>query len=137
MSIFGLQTMSETLPHHYTLEEERFARLRSLFPLVAPDGVSFSSLRAQSRRQEQLSLRRGVLEPPSLQLDSGVMVTVYAAGGVGYAATSAEDERSLANAFSRAEEIARWSGARQLFDSAELPRPQPRGIRRGRATGRV
>lgn len=55
------------------------------------------------------------------------MLSVYADGGYGYAATSDTSRVGLQAALDRAAEWARASAARCVFDSRSLPRPAPRG----------
>ena len=62
--------------------------LRSRFRRVAPAEADFVSLRFQEERSEAISVRQGVLEPVGTTVDGGVMITVIAGGGLGYAATA-------------------------------------------------
>jgi predicted Zn-dependent protease len=57
------------------------------FREVAPRS-EFWSLRLVDERNEQLAVRRGVVQPPHVTYDSGAMITVWDGGGVGYAGTS-------------------------------------------------
>jgi predicted Zn-dependent protease len=59
------------------------ARFRAVVP-----AADFSSLRVVDTRDEHLSVRRGVVQPPQVAYDCGAMITIWDAGGVGYAATS-------------------------------------------------
>ena len=58
------------------------ARFRDVAPRA-----EFWSLRLVDERNEQLAVRRGVVQPPHVTYDSGAMITVWD-GGVGYAGTS-------------------------------------------------
>ena len=58
------------------------------FRECVPAGLDLCSLRVVESRQESLSLRKGVLEPPAVVSERGAMVTVHAGGGLGYAATT-------------------------------------------------
>ena len=58
-------------------------RIRELLP-----AVDDWALRITDVATETLSVRRDVVEPVQLARDSGVMVTVSDAGGMGYAASS-------------------------------------------------
>jgi len=92
------------------------------FRSVAP-AVDFCSLRLVEERDEQLSVRRGVAQPPSTSLDVGAMITVYDDGGMGYAATSDLTLSGLRRAADRALEWARSTRHRGLVDAASLVRP--------------
>ncbi len=48
---------------------------------------AFWSLRLVEREEQVLRVRRGVLEPPSYRLSSGVHITVVDGGGIGYASS--------------------------------------------------
>ena len=50
--------------------------------------ADFWSLRMVDERAENYCVRKNVPQPPSMSLDRGAMLTVYAGGGYGYAATS-------------------------------------------------
>ena len=67
------------------------------FRAVAPK-ADFCSLRVVCERDEQVSVRRGVLEPVGAGEDLGGMVTVLDKGGLGYAATSDLSQEGLARA---------------------------------------
>lgn len=73
------------------------ADIAARFAAVAP-ACDYWTVRAQRRRGESLSVTRGVVDPISLTDDLGVMVTVYAAGAFGYAATSDVTTAGLARA---------------------------------------
>jgi len=59
--------------------------------------------------------------------DRGAMLTAYADGGCGYAATSDLSLGGLQAALDRAEAWARATAGRSLIDFRPLPRPAPRG----------
>ena len=67
------------------------------FAAVAP-ACDFWSLRVVHKRIETLGVTRGITDPIGLADDTGVMVTVEVAGGVGYAATSDTGSEGLARA---------------------------------------
>src|SRR5580704_14719839 len=73
------------------------ADIASRFASVAPACVHWT-VRVQRRRGESLSVTRGVVDPIGLSDDLGVMVTVYADGAFGYAATSDVTTSGLAHA---------------------------------------
>jgi len=89
--------------------------------------ADFWSLRMVDERAENYCVRKNVPQPPSMSLDRGAMLTVYAGGGYGYAATSDLSRAGLQAALDRAAEWARSSAPRSLIDSRTLPRPALRG----------
>ena len=89
--------------------------------------ADFWSLRMVDEHVENYCVRKNVALPPSMSLDSGAMLTVYAGGGYGYAATSDTSRAGLQAALDRAAAWAHASAARSLFDSRTLPRPALRG----------
>ncbi len=82
-----------------TLED----RLRAALPA----GVDDASVRLVDERGEWLTVRQGQLEPASSHADLGAMFTVWAAGGLGYAATNDLSVEGLRRAAERAEAWAR------------------------------
>ncbi|MET0152207.1 MAG: TldD/PmbA family protein [Candidatus Binatia bacterium] len=94
---------------------------------VAAPAVDFCSLRLVEERDEQLSVRRGVAQPPSTSFDVGAMVTVFDDGGMGYAATSDLTLSGLRRAAERACDWARAMRERGLVDPAALVRPPRSG----------
>lgn len=74
-----------------------------------------------------LSVRKNVVQPPALLADRGAMLTVYAGGGCGYAATSDLSLASLQSALDRAAGWARAGARRLLIDFRALARPAPSG----------
>jgi len=96
-----------------------FRRLRS--------DADFWSLRSIEERAENLSVRKNVVQPPVLSNDCGAMLTAYAAGGCGYAATADLSPAGLQTALDRAVEWACATAARSLIDFRTLPKPAPRG----------
>jgi predicted Zn-dependent protease len=89
--------------------------------------ADFWSLRVTDERAEMLSVRKNVVQPPSMVADCGAMLTVYAGGGCGYAATSDLSQAGLQRALERAADWARAAAPRSLIDFRSLPRPAPRG----------
>lgn len=96
------------------------------FREIAP-AVDFCSLRLVEERDEQISVRRGVLQPVATSLDVGAMITVVEADGMGYAATSDLTAAGLRRAAGQALAWARRTRGRNLVD--------PRRIVRATATG--
>src|SRR5919204_459166 len=78
----------------------RFHTLRSNAP--------FWSLRYHDERRESLAMRQDTLEPPSLSVDRGAMLTAVVEGGYGYCATSDLSVPGLQQALDRA---TRWAEA--------------------------
>ena len=87
----------------------------------------FWSLRAVDERAENFAVRKNVPQPPATSVDRGAMLTVYADGGCGYAATSDLSGPGLQHALDRASAWARASAARSLIDFRTLPNIAPRG----------
>ncbi len=93
---------------------------------VAP-ACDFWSLRVVEERDQHLAARRGVVQPPRTSLDLGVMVTVCAGGGMGYAATSDVTLAGLQAAGERARAWAERTAGLGLVDPARVPRAATRG----------
>ena len=92
-----------------------------------PLGADYWSLRFVEESCESFSVRKNVPQPLSLTTDRGVMVSVYAGGGYGYAATADTSTQGVRDAFERAAFWARATARHALTDSRALPRPSPRG----------
>ncbi len=71
-----------------------------------PRDVDYASIRLWDQRTESLSVRQNELEPLSTAADTGVMVSVWHRGGLGYAATSDLSDEGLAAAAGRARQWA-------------------------------
>lgn len=96
------------------------------FKAVVPR-VGFWSLRLVQEETEGLTVREGVLQPPSRALDRGAHITLVDAGGAAYAATSELTRAGLAAACGQAQ---RWLGVSRrhaLFDAGAVPRPPRSG----------
>ena len=93
------------------------------------DGLDadFWSLRFVDETCESFSVRRNVQQPWAVSTDRGVMASVYAGGGYGYAATADTSLQGLRTALQRAQAWARGTARLALTDSRTLPRPAPRG----------
>jgi len=89
--------------------------------------ADFWSLRFVRETSESFAVRKNVPLPYSVSSDVGVMATVYAGGGYGYAATADLSAAGLRTALERAAEWARATAARALHDARAFPRPSPRG----------
>jgi predicted Zn-dependent protease len=90
-------------------------------------GGDLWTLRAVSERSETLMVRNDVAQPPQLTRDTGVMLTVFAGGGAGYAATGDLSLSGLQRALDQAHEWARRTAGRGLIDHRRVPLPAPRG----------
>ena len=87
----------------------------------AAPAVDFCSLRLVEKQQEQLLVRRGVLQPVRTSEDIGAMLTVIHAGGLGYAATSDLSTAGLRLAGSCALDWARRTADTSVPGTAEPP----------------
>ena len=93
---------------------------------AAAPACAFWSLRAVAASHEVLRVRDDIAEAPELGEDSGVMVTVIDAGGIGHAATADTSEAGLRAAFSAARHLARTMGNQGVhrFHADSLPSPR-------------
>lgn len=89
--------------------------------------VDFWSVRLVENSSESLSVRQGILNPPSQSFEKGLFVTVVNAGGVGYAATPDLTRGGLEAAFERAREWAARSAHFKLFEAEQFPNSDARG----------
>src|SRR6188768_3863813 len=69
---------------------------------VLPSDVDYASARLHDERSEQLRVRRNELEPIFTEFDTGVMISIWNGGGLGYAATSDLSDAGLELAVERA-----------------------------------
>jgi predicted Zn-dependent protease len=102
---------------------EHSEQLEARFSSVLPSNVDYASIRFSEERGEYLSVRQGVLEPVSTSLDVGVMVTVWAGGGSGYAATSDLSDAGLAAAVERARAWAAATASCGVLQAPPLGHP--------------
>ena len=91
--------MTDLLIESTALED----RLRS----ALPSDVDYASARLVDERAEHLTVRRNQLEPIHTEFDTGVMITVWNGGGLGYAATTDLSDAGLSAAVDRARY---WAG---------------------------
>lgn len=96
------------------------------FREIAP-AVDFCTLRVVEERDEQLCIRRGVLQPVTTSLDVGAMITVVDRGGMGYAATPDLSTSGLRHAAEQAREWAHRVGGRMVLDPMRIVRPPASG----------
>ena len=89
--------------------------------------ADFWSVRYVEESSETLTVRNDVALPPSFVADRGVMATVLADGGYGYAATSDLSPAGVRAALERAAAWARATARHAVADTRAFPRPAPRG----------
>jgi len=82
--------------------------LATRFSNALPAGIDEATLRVIDEESEWLAVTRGTVEPVHSSFDSGAMVTVWANGGTGIAATSDLSESGLRAALAEAK---RWAEA--------------------------
>jgi len=111
-----------------------FESVDSWFPKLRSGGSAWT-LRLVDERAESLAVRRDVPQPPQRVRDRGAMVTVYADGGAGYAATSDVSRDGVQRALDRAEAWARATAARSVVDFSAAPVPAARGERESPGAG--
>ncbi|HVE48948.1 MAG TPA: TldD/PmbA family protein [Casimicrobiaceae bacterium] len=87
----------------------------------------FWSLRFVEEISEQYVVRKNVAQPLAVVTDRGVMATVYANGGLGYAATSDTSPAGLRAALERALIWANATASIGLMESRALPRSSSTG----------
>ncbi len=91
--------MTDLLIESTVLED----RLRA----ALPTDVDYASARLVDERTEHLSVRRNELEPVFNEFDTGVMISIWNGGGLGYAATTDLSPAGIAAAVDRARY---WAG---------------------------
>jgi predicted Zn-dependent protease len=97
-------------------------------PLPAPGiDADYWSLRFVEETSQSFSVRKDVAQPLAVVSDRGVMASVYADGGYGYAATGDTSEQGLRRVLEQAADWAKATARYALDDSRALPRPAPRG----------
>jgi predicted Zn-dependent protease len=101
-------------------------QLRLLFRDIVPK-VDFCSLRVVDETTNSLTVRQDVLQPVSMSLDHGAMITVVHRGGYGYAATSDLSAAGLKAAMERACAWAEASAGRSVVDFSKVPLHHPQG----------
>ena len=105
-------------------------------PLPAFDiRADFWSLRFVEETTERYTVRKNVHQPLEMVTDRGLMATVYAEGGFGYAATSDTSPDGMRAALDRALAWARGTTAITLIDSKTLPHAASRGSYRSPGVG--
>jgi predicted Zn-dependent protease len=100
--------------------------LDSPLPAITLD-ADFWSLRFVEETSQNYTVRKNVALPLTTATERGVMATVYADGGYGYAATGDTSPAGLRAALERARDWARATARHAITDSRAFPRPAPRG----------
>jgi len=96
------------------------------FKAVVPR-VDFWSLRLVCDETETLSVREGVVQPPSLAQSRGAHISFVDRGGAAYAATSALTREGLRAACEQALAWLEVSRRHALIDAGRMPRPERPG----------
>ncbi|MEP7061961.1 MAG: DNA gyrase modulator, partial [Betaproteobacteria bacterium] len=107
--------------------------LDSALPAVDID-CDFWSLRFVEEASDSYIVRKDVALPFATAVDKGVMASVYAGGGYGYAATGDTSPEGVRRVLARAREWARVTARHAIADSRQLPRPAPQGAYASPAT---
>ncbi len=97
--------------------DDAVRRFREVVP-----AVEFASLRVVEEHDEQVSVRRGVLQPTGTSIDAGAMITVVDQGGMGYAATPDLTASGLRRAAEQAREWAHRTRGKTIVDPLRLVR---------------
>jgi predicted Zn-dependent protease len=100
--------------------------VETLFQQLRTD-AEFWSLRVVDEQAECYAVRKNVAQPPAFFSERGAMLTAYAGGGCGYAATSDLSPGGLQSALDRATAWARATAGRSLIDFRAVPKAAPRG----------
>ncbi len=88
-----------------------------------PTDVDYASARLVDERSEHLDVRRNQLEPIHNEFDTGVMISIWQGGGLGYAATADLSESGLAAAVERARYWAGLTAGAMVTTSAPPDHP--------------
>ena len=89
--------------------------------------ADFASLRVVRSQSDEVTVRQGVVEPPSFGEDRGAMVTVIDGGGLGYAATADLSPGGIAAAVERAQQWAQRTAPRSVVDYSSIALGHPVG----------
>ena len=100
------------------MQDREFGALRSKAP--------FWSLRRHEEKHEFLSVRQDTLEPPSISIDRGAMLTAVVDGGYGYCATSDLSQAGLQAALDKATAWADATRGKSVhkFDPGRMAAPK-------------
>jgi predicted Zn-dependent protease len=103
-----------------------FKELEQRFRKIVP-AVDYCSLRLVHTYDEILTVRRDLVQPVRRQEDVGAMITVFDAGGLGYAATPELSSSGLKRAISKACQWARAAAPYSLIAAQHLDWEVQRG----------
>lgn len=103
-----------------------FERLQTYFEQVRSKG-DFCTLRAVHERSEMIAVRQNVLQPVATSEDIGAMLTVFASGGMGYAATSDLTPVGLQRAAEQALTWAQRTASHSVVDFSRVIAEPPHG----------
>jgi predicted Zn-dependent protease len=103
-----------------------FERLQTYFDQIGTKG-DFCSLRVVQQRSEIIAVRQNVLQPVGTSEDMGAMLTVFAGGGMGYAATSNLTLSGLQDAADQALAWARQTASHSVVDFSRVIAEPPHG----------
>jgi predicted Zn-dependent protease len=78
------------------------SRIADQLKAALPTDVDYASARLLDERSEHLTVRQNNLEPIFNEFDTGVLISIWNGGGLGYAATADLSEAGLARAVERA-----------------------------------
>jgi len=95
----------------------------ALLRAALPADVDYASARLVDERTEQLAVRRNELEPIFNEYDSGVMITIWDQGGLGYGATSDLSEAGITRAVERARHWAAVTAGAMVTTAAPSDHP--------------
>lgn len=89
--------------------------------------VDFWSVRYLDRSSEDILVRQNVLMPLQQDHSSGLMITVFHRGGLGYAATADISQRGIQVAFEKAKAWAEQSATHTVLDTRQVHMPKSVG----------
>ncbi len=89
-----------------------------------PTAVSYASIRLVDEAAEYLSVKQDQLEPLRTDTDTGVMVSIWDGGGLGYAATSDLTPTGLAAAVDKARQWAAITAGNSVLSDPPLAHPK-------------
>jgi len=103
-------------------------QLSRVFHEALPTGIDGATVRVIHEREQDLTVRDDVVLPPRLRSDRGAMITVFAEGGSGYAATPDLSLAGLTRAAAQAKAWALRDAQRGLHDRRQVPLSAHKGV---------
>lgn len=88
-----------------------------------PNDVTYASIRLVDEAAEYLTVRQDQLEPLQTVSSTGVMVSIWDSGGLGYAATNDLTPAGLQRAVTQAKDWARRTAGSSVLDTPPLAHP--------------